>query len=87
MYPYTNDSPSVLTVKLSRDEAATIYYALIEHKKLLLETALKAGDRMMPNYLEDQAFCYRTAGEIAQLQFDVFESFHEDETIRVRLDL
>jgi hypothetical protein len=54
--------------RLSRDEAATLWYALSEYRNDLAKSATAA---VAASNVEDQMFLFTTAGQVARLMFEL----------------
>jgi hypothetical protein len=68
---------------LSRDEAATIWYALSAYKKQLVKEATTTTDTNTT--IEDEAFLYQFASKCARLQFELRDDHHPlEEATRIR---
>lgn len=81
-----NTTPSELEymafLGLSRDEVATIWYALRAYKEAVLTTAAEAEGT--PNQVEEEAFCYEVAQKCAKLQFAILYDHTKFEQERVQ---
>jgi hypothetical protein len=53
---------------MTRDEAATIWYALDAYKKQMVKDAF---EHVTNSRVEDQAFAYNIAAQCARLQFEM----------------
>lgn len=71
----------------TREEWATIYYALEDYKSKLKQTLDDAEGT--PTQHEDETFCYQTLGTISNIQFDLLENHEREErkTLRTWLDV
>lgn len=86
----TADTPPMTTAdgiwELSRDEAATLWYALSAYKTQLIKDATSKDN---PPTIEDEMFLLTTAGAVAKLQFELRDNHSPTshaEAVRTWLD-
>lgn len=74
---------------MSRDEVATIWFALGEYKESVLKTAEKSRRKHNPNAIEDEMFCFEVAQRCAALQFAILYDHDTNTryTIQTYLDI
>jgi hypothetical protein len=78
----TNPLTNRAVWSLTRDEAATIWYALDAYKKQMVKDAF---EHVSNSRVEDQAFAYQIAAQCARLQFEMRDDHTSpEEAARIR---
>jgi hypothetical protein len=78
----TNPLTNRAVWSLTRDEAATIWYALDVYKKQMVKDAF---EHVSNSRVEDQAFAYQIAAQCARLQFEMRDDHASpEEAARIR---
>lgn len=78
--PYSEraSSPTIVTIKATRDETATIYFALRQYQDALIKdvrnrTSKHYADTTPSTLQEELAFLCHTLGEVSRLLFELTE--------------
>lgn len=66
----------------TREEWATVYYALEEYKQKLLKTIEDSQGSVTQH--EDEKFCYGTLATVSGIQFDILENHEFDDRKKIR---